>query len=449
MNIVKENIDDLNALLKVTVEKADYEEKVEKTLKEYRKKANINGFRPGMVPMGLIKKMYGTAAKVDEINKTLSEGVQKYLVDEKIDILGDPLPKADDSKKINFELDDNFDFSFELGLSPVFELKLSKKNKVTGYNIIIDDKMKADYVDNIARRHGNFTDADVVEEKDLLKGNISALDSEGNINPEGFAAENSTLSVNVIKDEDIKATFIGKKKGDIIDFDIKKAYPSDYEIAGLLQKKKEEVAAVEGNFRFVINEISRFKPATVDKALFDAVYGEDAVKTEEEFMEKVVNEIDNNLNNQTTYKLMLDLKDYVVSKTEIPLPDEFLKKWLKMVNEQITEEQIEKDFDAFCKDLKWQLIRNKVATDSNLTVTEEDLLKEAEAYTRLQFQQYGYYYITDEQVTEFAKESLKNQDEAKKIASRVLDEKVLNNLKDVVKIDEKEVTSEEFNKLFA
>ncbi|MGI5914525.1 MAG: trigger factor, partial [Bacteroidales bacterium] len=258
MNIVKENIDDLNALIKVKVEKADYEESVEKTLKDYRKKANIKGFRPGNVPIGLIRKMYGTAVKVEEINRSISEGIQKFLADEKIDILGDPLPREDEGKHMNFETDEEFELDFEIGISPEFELKLSKKNKITGYKIIIDEKMKSDYIDNIARRYGNFMPAEAVEEKDMLKGDIIQLNNDGTVNTDGFSANNSTLSINMIKDEAIKASFIGHKIKDVIDFDIKKAFPNDYEIAGLLQKKKDEIEGVEGNFRFIVNEITRF-----------------------------------------------------------------------------------------------------------------------------------------------------------------------------------------------
>jgi trigger factor len=448
MNIVKENIDDLNALIKVKVEKADYEESVEKTLKDYRKKANIKGFRPGNVPIGLIRKMYGTAVKVEEINRSISEGIQKFLADEKIDILGDPLPREDEGKHMNFETDEEFELDFEIGISPEFELKLSKKNKITGYKIIIDEKMKSDYIDNIARRYGNFMPAEAVEEKDMLKGDIIQLNNDGTVNTDGFSANNSTLSINMIKDEAIKASFIGHKIKDVIDFDIKKAFPNDYEIAGLLQKKKDEIEGVEGNFRFIVNEITRFTPAELNQELYDMVYGTDVIKSKEEFEEKIKEEIASNLKRETDYKLLIDLKEYVTSKTEMTFPEDFLKKWLMKVNEDLTREQLDEDFDSFIQDLKWQLIRNKVATENNMTVTEEELQNEAEAITRYQFQQYGYYYATDEQISGFAKQTLSNQEEAKRIAAKILDNKVLLHMKDVVKVDEKEISSEEFNKLF-
>ena len=253
MNITKENIDALNAVLKVKIEKADYQEKVENVLKDYRKKANIKGFRPGMVPIGIIKKMYGLAVKIDEINKIVSENIHKYLTDEKIEILGDPLPKTDEQEKIDFETQEDFNFSFELGLTPAVELNISKKNKVSFYEIAIDEKMKSDYVANYTRRFGEFSKADVIEDKDIIKGKIEAIDEQGNVKPEGPANDVSTLAVDIIKDEEIKKEFIGKKENEAIDFDLQKAFPNDTEIAGLLKKKKEEIVGIEGKFRFTVS----------------------------------------------------------------------------------------------------------------------------------------------------------------------------------------------------
>jgi len=290
--------------------------------------------------------------------------------------------------------------------------------------------------------------AEAVEEKDMLKGDIIQLNNDGTVNTDGFSANNSTLSINMIKDEAIKASFIGHKIKDVIDFDIKKAFPNDYEIAGLLQKKKDEIEGVEGNFRFIVNEITRFTPAELNQELYDMVYGTDVIKSKEEFEEKIKEEIASNLKRETDYKLLIDLKEYVTSKTEMTFPEDFLKKWLMKVNEDLTREQLDEDFDSFIQDLKWQLIRNKVATENNMTVTEEELQNEAEAITRYQFQQYGYYYATDEQISGFAKQTLSNQEEAKRIAAKILDNKVLLHMKDVVKVDEIEISSEEFNKLF-
>ena len=448
MNITRETIDDLNAVLKIKVEKTDYDDNVEKVLRDYRKKANIKGFRPGMVPIGLIKKMYGKAVQIDEINKVVTENIQKYITDEKIEILGDPLPKIDDNEKIDFDTQESFTFSFELGLAPAFETKLSKKNKVTYYEIAADEKMKNDYLDNYTRRYGKFEKADISEEKDILKGRIEALDDKGTPVPDGISADDTSLSIEVIKDKKIKKQFIGKAEKDSIDFDLRKALPNDNEIAGLLKKQKDEIENIASDFRFTINEISRFRPAELNQELFDRIYGENVIHSEEEFRNRVNEEITANLRNESEYKLSLDLKKLALEKSEFELPEAFLKRWLLKVNEKTTEEQVEKEFDNFRRDLKWQLIRNKIARANELKITEEELLKESEKITRYQFSQYGLFYATDEQVENYAKETLKREEDAKRIADKILEEKVNLILKDTVKLENKSVTIEEFNKLF-
>jgi len=448
MNITRENIDDQNAVLNVKIEKADYQEKVEKVLKDYRKKANIKGFRPGMVPIDLIRKMYGFAVKVDEINKTVSENLHKYITDEKIEILGDPLPKADEQEKIDFEKQDDFKFSFELGLAPAVELNFGRKDKVDSYDIIIDEKMKNDYLNNYTRRFGELKKADITEDKDILKGKIEALDDKGNLKTEGPVNDKSTLAIDIIKDEEIKKEFIGKKENESIDFDVKIAFPNDNEIAGLLGRKKEEVAGLEGKFRFTIGEITRFHPAEVNQELFNRIYGEGIVNSEEEFMKKIEEEIAASLKRESDFKLMQDIKKLVLDNTNFSLPEEFLKKWLLKVNENTTTDQIEKEFKSFRSDLKWQLIRNKVAKDNEMKISEEELQNEAEKITRYQFQQYGLFYATDEQISNYAKETLKREEDAKRIADKILEDKVLVQIKSLVKTEDKKVTADEFNKLF-
>lgn len=448
MNITRENIDDLNAILKIKIEKPDYEEKVESVLKDYRKKATIKGFRPGMVPIGLVKKMYGRAVEIDEINKVVTENIQKYLTDEKIEILGDPLPKTDEQEKIDFDTMEEFTFTFEVGLSPVIDLKISKKNKVNLYDITIDDKMRNDYVENYTRRYGELRKAETTEEKDVVKGSIEAIDKKGNVLPEGPAVEETSLGIDIIKDNKIKKQFVGKGLNESVDFDIKKAFPNDTEIAGILHKKKEEVAELGANYRFTIKDISRFFPAELGTDLYNKIYGEGVVSTEEEFMKKIEDEITLSLKRESDFKVMMDIKAMVLDKTDFQLPEEFLKKWLLRVNENTTEEQIEKEFDSFRKDLKWQLIRNKVARENEIKITEEELLSEAANITRYQFQQYGLFYATEEQINNYAKETLKREEDAKRIADKILEDKVLYIMKDLVKLENKNIAVEDFNKLF-
>jgi trigger factor len=392
--------------------------------------------------------MYGRAVQIDEINKVVTENIQKYITDEKLEILGDPLPKTDEQDRIDFDTQENFTFSFEIGLTPPIELKLSKKNKVNQYEIIIDEKMRNEYLENYTRRYGELRKADQTEEKDVVKGKIEAIDNEGNVRPEGPSVEDTSLGIDIIKDKKIKKEFIGKSIGDSIDFDLKKAYPNDTEIAGILHKKKEEVENLEGNYRFTINDISRFYPAALGKELFDRIYGEGVVNSEEEFMKRIEEEIAINLRRESDFKLMMDIKALAMEKTDFQLPEEFLKRWLLRVNEKSTEEQIGKEFDSFRKDLKWQLIRNKIARDNEVKISEEELQNEAEKITRYQFQQYGLFYATDEQIANYAKETLKKDEDAKRIADKILEEKAIILMKELVKLENKSVTIEEFNKLF-
>jgi trigger factor len=308
--------------------------------------------------------------------------------------------------------------------------------------------MKNDYIANYTRRFGQFKSSKKTDEKDMLKGNIIELVEKNSITETGLKAENTTLSIDIIKDEKIKKRFIGKAKGDDIDFDMRKAFPNDYEIAGILNKNKDEVSEIKGKFRFTINEINRFETAKIGQELFDKVYGKGIVNSEEEFSKKVEEEIVNNLKRESDYKIMLDLKKLALEKTDFLLPEDFLKKWLLKVNEKTTKEEIEKEFEHFRNDLRWQLIRNKVAREYEMKVSEEELLKEAENITRYQFQQYGLYYATDEQVSNYAKEMLKREDEAKRIAEKILEEKAIEKLKEVVKIEDKKIAADEFNKLF-
>ena len=448
MNITRENIDDLNTVLKVEIKKPDYADKVETVLKDYRKKANIKGFRPGMVPIGLVRKMYGRAVQIDEINKMVTENIQQYISDNKLEVLGDPLPKTDEQDHIDFGTQDDFTFSFELGLSPAVDLKLSKKTKVTRYDIKIDDKMRNDHTENYTRRFGQLRNEETIEEKDVVKGRIEAVTENGEIIADGLSVESTSLGVDIIKDNKIRKQFVGKGLNESVDFELKKAFPNDSEVAGLLHMKKEEVENIDGTFRFTISEISRFYPAELNQELFDRIYGEGVISSEEEFRKKIDEEISAGLSRESEYKLMIDIKALALEKTELPLPEEFLKKWLLRVNENTTAEQIEKEFDSFRKDLRWQLIRNKIARDNEVKITEEELLAEAARVTRYQFQQYGLFYATDEQINTYAKETLKREEDAKRIADKIVEEKVIAILKDLVRIEEKPVSAEEFNKLF-
>jgi len=263
-----------------------------------------------------------------------------------------------------------------------------------------------------------------------------------------FSNDEATLSVALIKDEDIKKLFTGLAPGDSVNFDLKKAFPNDNEIAGLLKITKEQAEKADGIYKFTVSEISRFQPAKIDKELFDKIYGENVVTTEEEFYKKIDEEITVSLNNESNYKLKLDLKNLVMEKTPLDLPEEFLKKWLLKINEKTTVEEIEKEFDSFRNELKWKLIRNKIARDNDIKITTDEVIKEAENVARHQFYQYGIFYLTDEQIAKYANEMINNEEEAQRIADKILEEKALEKFKEMVTVENKKVTVDEFNKLF-
>jgi trigger factor len=440
MNITRENIDALNAHVIINIAKADYEEKLDKKLREYRRNASIKGFRPGHAPFPMIKKMYGTSILVDEINKLVSEGLSDYIKNEQLDILGEPMPKNDEHS-FDPENSEEFTFTFELGLAPVFELSLTKKQKLTRYIIEPDAKMISDYVDNYARRNGEFIIVKEAEEKDMIKGAIASADGI-------ITNDDATLSVDLVKDETLKKEFIGKKAGDTVTFDIRTAFPNDNEIAGLLRRQKDEVKEITGDFTVTVREVSRFTPAENNQELWDKVYGEGTVTTAEEFEAKVTDEIRTYFNRETDFKLKTDARDAVLEKTPFDLPDEFLKRWLVRANEKTTAEEIEKDYHHFRDDLRWQLIKNRIAKENEVKITDDEILAEAMAFTRSQFSQYGLYYATDEQITSFAREMLRKEDESRRIAEKVLDTRVLDIVIDKLKVEEKTVSIEEFNKLF-
>lgn len=448
MNITKENIDDLNAVLNLQLVQEDYQERVEAVLKDYKKKAKIDGFRPGKVPFGLINKMYGKPVKIEEINKLVSESIAKYLIDEKLNILGEPMPHEGERKEIDWDNDTEFEFKFDLGIAPELDFKLTARDKVTKYNIQPDDQLIDKFVDSYCQRFGSFSQEKEVAEKDVVKADIAQLDDQGNILDGGISVEEASVAVDVIKDKKIKEQFIGAKQGDTLSFDLRKAYPSDAEIAGMLKIDKEMAAGLTSDFQVTIKEIQRFAAAEVNQELFDKVYGEGIVNSVEEFRNKIKEEAEVGLKNDSEYKFRLDAKAALIKKFKKELPRDFLKRWLFAINEgKFSQEQIEEEFSSFEDDLKWQLIKDKLKGDNNIEVSEEDIKSAAKEMALMQFRQYGMNEVPEEHLESFAARILENKEEARKVHERKLEDKVLEHIKTVVKIDEKDITAEKFNKL--
>ncbi|MBU8892358.1 MAG: trigger factor [Bacteroidales bacterium] len=448
MNIVKENINDLTAVLKVNISKDDYAEKVETVIKDYRKKARIDGFRPGKVPIGLINKMYGKGILVEEVNKLISESLTNYIRDEKLNLLGEPLP-AENQKTADFDNETEFEFLFDVAIAPEVEIKLSKKDKVPYYDIKVDDKLLESNTDNYARKFGEFKDAEVTTDIEMLSGNFIQLNEEGKILEDGIKADDVRITIEYIKDADIKATFAGKKVGDKVDFDVRKAYPSDSEIASMLKMDKEVAKEINGDFQFEIVKIQRFEKAEINQELYDKAFGKDVIKSDKEFKAKVTEEVKLNFVRETDYRFMIDAKQKFVEKINPELPTEFLKRWLTVVNEgKFTAEQIEEEYPKFEDDLKWQLIKDKIIRDNEIKVEESEVLDAAKEVTAAQFAQYGLANMPDEQLEQYAQEILKKDGEKRNLYEKKFEDKVVDFIKESIKLDNKEITVEDFQKLW-
>ena len=448
MNITQENTDKLNAILNVKVEQADYAERVEKVLKDYRKQAKVDGFRPGMVPMGLIKKMYHTPVLVDEVNKLVSESLFNYLQENKVNILGEPLPHKDEEKKFDFEKDTEFEFKFDLGLAPELNMEVTAKDKVAFYKIKVDKKQLDEYKDQLLQRFGEFKAVEKAGNDELIKGTLVKVDKEGNEVENGIRVDNVSMSLDMMKDDDQKVLFSGTAGGDEVVFDVKKAYPNDTEVASLLRIDQTEVAMLEGTFKCIIDEVNKFEKAVVGQEFYDKVYGEGEVKTEEEFTKRVSEEIALNYGRESEYRFMVDAREALIKKAKIDLPVEFLKRWMVETNEQITEEQVAEDFEKYEDDFRWQLIKENLLKQQDIKVSEEEAMEAAKAMVLNQYMQYGMSNVPDEYLESAAKEMMSKPEESRKFYEQKGEEKLISYIKSVVKLDEKEVSSEKFRKLY-
>ena len=449
MKISFDCADKINGLLTMTIEPADYQEKVEKTLKDYRKKAQVPGFRPGNVPMGLIKKQYGTAVKVDEVNRLLSEKLYEYIRENKIQMLGDPLPNTEKQQPQDFEKDGDLTFVFDIAVAPAFEAKLSGRDKIDYYTITVDDKMIDQQVQMYASQGGEFVKADVFSGNDTITGDLRQLDKKGNTLEGGITTESAMVMPAYIKEEKQKELFDGCKPGDIITFNPKKAYPdNDAEVAALLKVDKEQVKDLTSDFSYQVTEIRHFQPAEVNQALFDRVFGEGTVKNEKEFRERVAEQLKAQFAGSSDYKFMLDVREHLEKKVgKLEFPEALLKRIMLNNNKDKDADFVEKNFEGSLKELKWHLIKEQIVAAQKIEIKDEDLKEVAKSVVRSQFAQYGMSNVPDDVVENYAEEQLKKRENIENYVDRAVDTKLTEVLKTVVKLDEKSVTLDEFNKL--
>jgi trigger factor len=448
MNITVENIDKLNAVLSMKIELADYESRVDEVLKDYKRKARVDGFRPGKVPMGIIKKMYFTPVLVDEVNKIVSESLFNHLRDNEVKILGEPLPHKDEELKVDFEKDTEFEFKFDLGLAPELNLEVTAKDKVAYYKIKVDKKQEDEHADSLLGRYGEFITVDKAGKDELIKGSLVKADKDGNDIENGMTVENVSMSLDMMKDDDQKVLFNGASAGDQVVFDVKKAYPNDTEVASMLRIDKAEVAMLEGTFKCVIDEVQKFEKGVIGQELFDKVYGEGEVKSEDEFRGRIREEIASNYERESEYRFVVDSREAMIKKAKIEIPVEFLKRWMVETNENITEEQIKEDFDKYEDDFRWQLIKEHLLIQQDIKVSAEEALETAKGMAMNQYMQYGISNVPDEHLENYAKEMISKPEESRRIYDQKAEEKLVAYIKSTVTLTYKEVSSEKFRKLY-
>ena len=448
MNIQFNKTSDVAAELTLSLEKADYQERVEKALKDYRKKATLPGFRPGQVPMSLMKKRFGNEITADEVQKVLSEKLYGYLREEKVDMLGEPLA-SEKQQPVDFEAD-NLEFIFDIALAPQFDAKLTDKDTIPFYHIDITDEMVDGQVKAYAQRGGHYEKVDTYQEGDMTKGHIAELDENGNILEGGIQKEDAVILPNYFKTDDQKKKFEGISVNTVITFNPSDAYEgSAIELSTLLGITKEEAENVHANFSYQINEITRYVPAQLTQEFFDTVFGEGVVKSEDEFRARVREQLKAQFEGESQYRFLIDVRKYLENRIgELQWPDELLKRIMRANNPDKGEEYVEQNYAGSVKELEWHLIKEQLADQTGIKVEQEDVLESAKEQTRAQFAQYGMTNIPDEVITNYANEQLKKREQLDNLVARTVERKLGTTLRDVVKLDEKTISFADFQKLF-
>ena len=450
MNIQFEAPDKINGLMTITLESADYQSEVDKTLKDYRKRANIPGFRPGQTPMGMIKRQFGASVKVDIVNKMLGEKLYEYVRDNNIHMLGEPLP-SEKQEPLNIESDDTLTFKFDIAVAPEFKAELTEKDKIPFYNITVDEKLIDQQVEMYQSRSGHYDKVEAydAEQRDMLKGDLRELDADGNVKEGGIEVADAVLMPQYIKVDDQKKLFDGCKLGDIITWNPRKAYPEgDVEVSSLLKIEKDDVKNHEGDFTYQITEISRFVKAEVNQALLDQTFGEGAVKSEKEFRQRIAEMISQQFSADADYKFLLDVRAHMEKKVgKLEFPEALLKRVMLNNNKDKGADFVEKNFEASIKELGWHLIKEQLVSAQGIKVEDEDVKQVAKESARSQFAQYCMSNVPDEYLDNYAQEMMKKRENVEGLVDRAVDLKLTAALKGLVKLDKKSISLEDFQKM--
>ena len=443
MNVTQDKIDTLNSLITVKINPVDYKERVEKVIKTQAKKAKLPGFRPGMVPPSHIKKMYGKNILVDEINAILNDTLNNFISENKLEVLGQPLPKIDDSKDFNWDFTDEFEFIYELGLAPEFDLDLSSKDKVTYYKVKVDEETLASRITNLRKSYGKMSNPDVSSDGDVVYADMKQLSSDGSVFEEGIS-NIASVRLDQVVDTKIKKSLIGLKKDDVIEFDIQKAFDSDVTIiAKLLNIPEDDAQDLKSKFQLTVKNINRLEEGDLNQEFFDKLFGADSVKTEEEFREKVREELETMMVQNSDQKLQADILKFGLDKVSINLPDDFLKRWLKATNEKLSEEELVQGYDDFARNLRWTLIENRIIKDNKLEIKYEQVFETAKKRLDAQFRMYSPQPLSEEQLGQYTAQFLQDKENANRIFEEVKAQQVFDYLKSIITLDNKEI---EYNK---
>ena len=447
MNISLQNVDKVSAVLTAQIEKADYQEKVEKARKTLRQRVNMPGFRKGMVPMGLIKKQYGTSVLLEEVDKLLQEKVGEYIRENKVNMLGTPLPKENN---INFETDENFEFSFDIALAPEFNVELSAADNLDYYDINVTDEMVDQQVKMYTQRTAKYEKVEDYQDNDMLKGLLAELDENGNTKEGGLQVEGAVMMPSYMKNDDQKAIFNGAKVNTVLVFNPSVAFDNnEAELASLLKVKKEDVAAHTGNFSFQIEEITRMIPGELTQELFDQVLGEGKASNEEEFRAQIKEAIAKQFEGDSDYKLMIDVRTYLANKVgKLEFADGLMKRIMLENNKEKGEEFVNENYDKSLEELTCHLIKEKLVEANGIKVEQGDITDMAKETTRAPFDQYGMINVPDELLENYSKEMLKKRESVEALVNRVIESKLGDALKAQVTLNHKAVSAEEFNQMF-
>ncbi len=439
MKIEQVKVDDLTFQLNLSIEKADCAEKVKKALNDYRRKADIRGFRKGMAPMSLIEKMHGTSALVDSVNNMISESLHGYITENKLNILGEPLPNEEKQQPINWESDTTFNFVFDIALAPEVNFTLSSEDTVVSYDVEVAADAIKTYKSNMLKQFGKLENTTEVHDEDFIIADLEQGETK---------IEGTYITLRTIEGAENKGQFLGKKEGDSFSVNVNETFTNETDRAALLKVKKEELAEMDPNWQVTIKEIKTFVEAEQNQDLYDRMFGKDVVTDEAGFEAKIAERIKQEYEQESAYRFVLDTREYLLNKTNIQLPEEFLKKWLYTINEgKFTMEEIEKDFQLFLKDFRWQLIRQYIMKEQKLEVTREDLMAAAKRVAKLQFAMYGLNDVPAEQLENYANSILSNEKEGRRIFEKTEEDKVIDYIKSVITLEKKSIAIDELQKL--